>query len=173
MVNIVANRPRFGCYSQLPTGAYWGLLMPTVISVSIWLPVSSVLSACYCLDRHCALKSLVTSGYARRTRQLLPTILCIYIPVCCAQQFNALRVGCRSIKRTAHPEGHCHSLHCLGMAKQYNSEPGKFSAIARLFLISLHFLDPASVCAPPTVLRVAMPHHLIRLLGLLPCIRLL
>jgi hypothetical protein len=33
--------------------------MPTVISVSIWLPVSSVLSTCYCLDRHCVLKSLV------------------------------------------------------------------------------------------------------------------
>jgi hypothetical protein len=25
----VANRPRFGCYSQVPTGPYWGLLMPT------------------------------------------------------------------------------------------------------------------------------------------------
>jgi len=31
----------------LPRVAYWGLLM---ISVSIWLPVSSVLSACYCLE---------------------------------------------------------------------------------------------------------------------------
>jgi len=59
MVEPVASRPRFGCYSQLPTGAYWGLLgpneayrglpMPTMISVSIWLPVSSLLSACYCL----------------------------------------------------------------------------------------------------------------------------
>jgi hypothetical protein len=47
----IANRPRFSCYSQLPT---------EVISVSIWLPVSSVLSACYCPDRHCVLKSLVT-----------------------------------------------------------------------------------------------------------------
>jgi hypothetical protein len=35
--------------------------MSTMISVSIWLPASSVLSACYCLDRHCVLKSLVTS----------------------------------------------------------------------------------------------------------------
>jgi hypothetical protein len=66
----VTNRPRFGRYSQLPseaywgllglTGAYWGLLRPTVISVSTWLPVSSVLSASYCLDRHCVPKSLVT-----------------------------------------------------------------------------------------------------------------
>jgi len=31
----------------VPTGA---LPVPTVISVSIWLPVSSVLSACYCLE---------------------------------------------------------------------------------------------------------------------------
>src|SRR4051812_37689191 len=45
----VANRPRFGCYWQVPMEAYWGLLMPTVISVSTWLPISSVLSACYCL----------------------------------------------------------------------------------------------------------------------------
>ena len=29
----VANRPRFGCYSELPMVAYWGLLMPAVISV--------------------------------------------------------------------------------------------------------------------------------------------
>jgi hypothetical protein len=48
-----------------PTGAYWSLLMPTVVSVSIWLPVSSVFSACYCLDRHCVLKSLVTPEYDR------------------------------------------------------------------------------------------------------------
>ena len=27
--------------------------MPTVISVSAWLPVSSVVFACYCLDRRC------------------------------------------------------------------------------------------------------------------------
>jgi len=39
--------------------------MPTVVSVSIWLPVSSVLSACYCLSRHCVLKSLVTPDYDR------------------------------------------------------------------------------------------------------------
>jgi hypothetical protein len=45
-----------------PAEAYLGLLMPTVILVSIWLPVSRVLSACYCLDNHCVLKSLVMSG---------------------------------------------------------------------------------------------------------------
>jgi hypothetical protein len=61
----VASRPRFGCYSQVPTGPYWGLLMPTVISVSTCLPISSLLSACYCLDRRCVLKSLVTSEYGR------------------------------------------------------------------------------------------------------------
>src|ERR1700722_10373568 len=38
-----------------PTGAYWGLLMPTVMSVSIWLPVPSGPFACCCLDRHCVL----------------------------------------------------------------------------------------------------------------------
>ena len=48
-VKDVVSRPRFG-YLEGPTGAYWGLLGPTVISVSIWLPVSSVLSACYCLE---------------------------------------------------------------------------------------------------------------------------
>ena len=45
--------PRFGCLegpTEVPTGAYWSLLEPTVISVSIWLPASSVLSACYCLE---------------------------------------------------------------------------------------------------------------------------
>ena len=57
----VKNRPRFGCYSQLPTEAYW----PTVISVSTWLPVSSVLSARYCLSRHCVFKSLATLGHDR------------------------------------------------------------------------------------------------------------
>jgi hypothetical protein len=46
----VVRRPRFGYYSPLSTEAYWGPLMPTVISVSIWLPVSSVLSA-YLSDR--------------------------------------------------------------------------------------------------------------------------
>jgi hypothetical protein len=46
-------------------GSTGGLLMPAVISVSAWLPVSSMLSACYCLGRHCVLKPLVTSGYDR------------------------------------------------------------------------------------------------------------
>jgi hypothetical protein len=41
------------------------------------------------------------------------------------------------------------------------------------FFISLHFLDSTSVGAPPTVLRFAMPHHLIQLLGWLPYIYLL
>ena len=84
---------RIGCISVAtrvrllgPTRACWGLLEPTVISVSIRLPVSSVLSACCCLDRHCVPKSLVMFGYDRIIRQLLPTILCICIPVCCAQQ---------------------------------------------------------------------------------------
>jgi hypothetical protein len=49
-----------------PAGACWGLLMPTVIPVSTWLPVSSVLSACYCLDRRCVFKSLATPSYDRR-----------------------------------------------------------------------------------------------------------
>jgi len=88
----VATRVRLlgptGAYWGLlePAGACWGLLGPTVISVSIRLPVSSVLSACCCLDRHCVPKSLVMFGYDRIIRQLLPTILCICIPVCCAQQ---------------------------------------------------------------------------------------
>jgi hypothetical protein len=85
-IDTVENRPRVGCYSKLLTEAYWSLFMHTVISVSIWFPVSSVLSACYCLDRHCVLKSLVTPEYDRITRQLLPTILCI--PVCCAYQIH-------------------------------------------------------------------------------------
>src|SRR5438046_924612 len=42
-----ASRPRFGCYPLLPTGAYLGLLMHTVILISVWLPISSGLSACY------------------------------------------------------------------------------------------------------------------------------
>ena len=29
MLEGVENRPRFGCYSQLPTEAYWSLLEPT------------------------------------------------------------------------------------------------------------------------------------------------
>jgi hypothetical protein len=43
-------------YPPLPTEAYRGPLMPSVISVSVWLPISSVLSASYCLDRYCELK---------------------------------------------------------------------------------------------------------------------
>jgi hypothetical protein len=69
VIQDVVNRPRFGCYSQLPTGACWSLLM---ISVSTWLPVSSVLSACYCLERQYVFESLVTSEYDRKIRQLLP-----------------------------------------------------------------------------------------------------
>jgi hypothetical protein len=54
--------------------------MPTVISVSIRLPVSSVPSACYCLDRDCVvLKSLVTSGYDRTIRRLLQTYAYTYL----------------------------------------------------------------------------------------------
>ena len=37
--------------------------MPTVISVSTWLPVFRVLSAYDCLGRRCVLKSLVIPGY--------------------------------------------------------------------------------------------------------------
>src|SRR5271155_554430 len=65
-MGAVVSRPRFGCLEG-PTGAYWSLLEPTgaywsllepagacwgllMISVSIWLPASSVLSACYCLE---------------------------------------------------------------------------------------------------------------------------
>src|SRR5271167_223693 len=47
-LRCIANKPRFCCYSQLPTEVYWGLLMPTVISVSTLLPASSLLSVCYC-----------------------------------------------------------------------------------------------------------------------------
>ena len=67
-----------------PTGAYWGLLVPTMISVSTWLPVSSVLSACYCLDRRCVLKSLATSQLDRQLKQCFHN-QDICIPVCCAQ----------------------------------------------------------------------------------------
>ena len=69
-----------------PTGTYWNLLKPTVISLSMWLHVFSVLSACYCLDKHCVLKSLVTPEYDRIIRQLLPTILCI--TACCTHQIH-------------------------------------------------------------------------------------
>jgi len=61
-VSLVANVPRSvaprSCLLGLleltgalpgPVEAYSGRLMPTVISVSIWLPLSRVLSACYCL----------------------------------------------------------------------------------------------------------------------------
>jgi hypothetical protein len=47
-------------FRLLLTVVYRGLLGPTVMSVSVWLPASSRLSACYCLDRHCVFKSLVT-----------------------------------------------------------------------------------------------------------------
>src|SRR4051794_24494060 len=87
-VASVVNRPRFGCYSQVPIGGYWGLVVPTMISVSTWLPVSSVLSACYCLDRHCVLKSLATSQSDRQLSSASTTTICI--PVCCAQQQRAI-----------------------------------------------------------------------------------
>lgn len=63
----VTNRPCFGRYSQLHPEAYWGLLMLAVISVSTRLPVSSVVSACYCPDGHCVFKSVATSRYDRST----------------------------------------------------------------------------------------------------------
>jgi hypothetical protein len=46
------------------------LLMPTMISASIWFPIYSMLSAYYCIDRHPVLKSLVTLD-AIGIRQLL------------------------------------------------------------------------------------------------------
>ena len=61
----VANSPRFGCYLQVPTGPCWGLLMPTVISVSTWLPSLACYLPANCLDRRCVHKSLVTSEYDR------------------------------------------------------------------------------------------------------------
>jgi len=64
-VNSLANTLRFACYSQVPTGAYWCLPMPSVISIGIWLPASSVLSACCCLDRYCVHKSSATPRYNR------------------------------------------------------------------------------------------------------------
>jgi hypothetical protein len=51
-----------------------------------WLPVSSVLSACYCLDRHCVLKPLVISEYDRTISSASTTILCT--PICCATARN-------------------------------------------------------------------------------------
>jgi hypothetical protein len=44
--------------------------------------VSECMVTCYCLDRHCVLKSLATPRLIV-TRQLLPIVLCT--PVCCAQ----------------------------------------------------------------------------------------
>jgi hypothetical protein len=52
--------PVVAAFRLLLAVAYWGLLMPTVVPVSIWLPVPSGLSACYCLDRPCVPKSLAT-----------------------------------------------------------------------------------------------------------------
>src|ERR1700755_2251981 len=46
--------------------------MPTVISVSIWLPASSVLSACCCLDRYCVHKSSATPRYNRTSNSASP-----------------------------------------------------------------------------------------------------
>jgi hypothetical protein len=57
-VVAVANRPRFGYYSQLLTIVYSCLLTPTDVLVSTRLPAFSVFSACYCLDRHYVLHSL-------------------------------------------------------------------------------------------------------------------
>jgi hypothetical protein len=56
------------------------LLGPTGILVSIWLPVPSVLSACYCLDRYCVFKSLATSGYDKIISSA--SIIKIYIYTC-------------------------------------------------------------------------------------------
>ena len=64
-------------------GAFWGLLMPTVISVRTGLSVSSMLSACYCLGGRCVLKSLATSEYDSVVSSVSTTILCT--PVCCPQ----------------------------------------------------------------------------------------
>jgi len=41
--------------------------MPVVISVSIWVPASSVSSVCYCLDRYCVHKSPATPGDSRKS----------------------------------------------------------------------------------------------------------
>jgi hypothetical protein len=89
---------RTGCVSVAtrscllgPTGAYWGLLMPTVILVSIWLLVSSVLSACFCLDRHCVLKSLVISEYDRTITSASTT----YFMYTCRLRATVLRVDSR------------------------------------------------------------------------------
>src|SRR5207248_1578393 len=52
--------------------AYWCLLMPIVISVSIWLRASSVLSACCCLDRYCVHKSSATPRYNKTSNSASP-----------------------------------------------------------------------------------------------------
>jgi hypothetical protein len=59
------------------------LLRPTGLTASTWLPVSSMLTACYCLDKHCVFKSLATFGYDRIISSASATILCIHV---CAQQ---------------------------------------------------------------------------------------
>jgi len=82
------------CYSQLPTEAYRAILMPTVISVSTWLPISSVLSACYYLERHCVLKSLVTSGYDRTISSASTTYAYTYLS---AGRNTLLRESCHGI----------------------------------------------------------------------------
>src|SRR5256885_11630456 len=47
---------------------------------SLLVPASSMLSACYCMGRHCVLRSLVVP----RCDSCFQPILCT--PVCCAQQ---------------------------------------------------------------------------------------
>src|SRR5437763_3469413 len=59
-VDTAVNRLRFGCYSQVLSVAYSYLLAPTDALVSAQVLASSMLSACYYLDRHCVLRSLVT-----------------------------------------------------------------------------------------------------------------
>ena len=55
----------YAAFRLLLAGACWALLMPAVISVSIWLPASSVLSACSCLERYYVHESSATSRYNR------------------------------------------------------------------------------------------------------------
>ena len=64
-----------------PTGAYWGVLRPTVISISIWSPVSIVLFVCYCLERHCVLKSLVIPEYDGTISSASTTKIYAYLSV--------------------------------------------------------------------------------------------
>ena len=97
LVCCVANRPRFGCYSLAPTGAYWSLLMSAVISVSIRLPVYRVLSACYRLEEPGAVwNGVVYLSHslaidAIGIRQLFPTILCTYLFVARNMRHGRLR----------------------------------------------------------------------------------